>query len=221
MSGDYPSTAVTLEQGNSISFTEFPPSQLTAGLRFDISYSYFSNTDATVSCSLSLCNSDGSVKENITSFSKEVVQVTEFSNELISLTIPSSTYIAPTADLESGEYYKFIIALIGEYIDQTYQYVVDEDEFIVTGTSLSGGEAVKKYNTISVYPNPSSESLKIEGFTEGEKLQVQVFDITGMQVLKQQLETPIIDISRLKTGMYIFRVTNGSQHKTLKFSKKN
>jgi len=221
LAGDYPSTVVTLWLEDSISFTEFP-TEVTAGSSFDIGYSYFtSQTQATVTCALNLYNSDGTVKDYITSFQKEVGQVTNFTNELINLTIPSGTYIAPTADLESGEYYKFVIMLIGEYIGQTYQYAVDEDEFLVTGTSLSGGEAVKKYNTISVYPNPSSESLKIEGFSKGEKLEVQVFDITGMQVLKQQLETPIIDISRLNEGMYILRVANGNQHKTLKFSKKN
>ncbi|MGB2128942.1 MAG: T9SS type A sorting domain-containing protein, partial [Flavicella sp.] len=91
----------------------------------------------------------------------------------------------------------------------------------IQGTTLGEEKVAKPHNTIAVYPNPSSESIVVEGFNVGEKFQVQVFDIIGTQVLKKQMKTPIIDVSRLNEGIYILRVSNGNQHKTLKFSKKN
>ena len=61
----------------------------------------------------------------------------------------------------------------------------------------------------NIYPNPTSNDLHIET-TTNEKLNVQLFDVTGKQVMENILftNTTTINSSLLYEGMYFVRITN-------------
>ena len=61
----------------------------------------------------------------------------------------------------------------------------------------------------NIYPNPTSNDLHIET-TTNEKLNVQLFDVTGKQIMESILltNTTNINTSSLNEGMYFVRITN-------------
>lgn len=73
-----------------------------------------------------------------------------------------------------------------------------------------------------IYPNPikdsftiSSETVTLNDFT------IQVFNILGKKVLeKVNLNSRTVDISFLKNGVYMLKISKGNQHRTLKLIKK-
>ena len=73
-----------------------------------------------------------------------------------------------------------------------------------------------KNKTLSVYPNPSSTAITIQGLPEGENI-VNIFQADGRKVIRQIVgnQSSTIDISSLPAGMY-FIVTNGFNAKFIK-----
>lgn len=72
----------------------------------------------------------------------------------------------------------------------------DTFDYQVTGTSESNPE-----NNFSVYPNPATGRLKINGISELNNLEILVFDIYGKQ-LKSVKNADNIDVSLLENGIY-------------------
>jgi hypothetical protein len=70
-----------------------------------------------------------------------------------------------------------------------------------------------KSNHLKIYPNPAQDQVLIDSKSIG-KLNVEVFDINGKEVLKQSLisGTTTLDIHPLAPGIYLFKVisTEGS-----------
>ena len=70
---------------------------------------------------------------------------------------------------------------------------------------------------ISIYPNPSSDIVYIEGnYTQ---LKVVVYDILGKQLIKESI-TNHIDISQLDKGVYILQLSDGVKQTTQRIIKK-
>lgn len=87
---------------------------------------------------------------------------------------------------------------------------------IFTDTALATNEVGSNVSQFSLYPNPSSDFIKIKS-PKNEKLNVQIFSTTGQLVLKGNFASEqTIDVSRLSTGFYLVQA-NGS---TIKFIKK-
>ncbi|MCX7549777.1 T9SS type A sorting domain-containing protein [Xanthomarina sp. F2636L] len=62
-------------------------------------------------------------------------------------------------------------------------------------------------NTVGIYPNPTSNSLKIIGLNEDTN--VYVYDILGKKVLSQSIGTnKSLDVSKLQNGVYILKLEN-------------
>ena len=59
---------------------------------------------------------------------------------------------------------------------------------------------------ISIYPNPTSDIVYIEG--NYSQLKVVVYDILGKQVMNKSI-TNSIDISQLEKGVYILQLSDG------------
>lgn len=82
--------------------------------------------------------------------------------------------------------------------------VIEKIEDVIFTDDASG----KKVN---LFPNPVKEKLKItfEGYNNLEGTSIQVFDISGHQVLmlKRKGEDANIDFSAYPSGMYILRIT--------------
>ena len=70
---------------------------------------------------------------------------------------------------------------------------------------------------ISIYPNPTSDIVFIEG--NYSQLKVVVYDILGKQVINKSI-TNSIDISHLEKGVYILQLSDGAKVTTKRIIKK-
>lgn len=73
--------------------------------------------------------------------------------------------------------------------------------------------------TISIYPNPATDFIKISGVKEIEN--VSIYSVSGQQVWSLNSRTDNIDISDLQQGLYFIHVlTNDGQEISSRFVKK-
>ena len=70
---------------------------------------------------------------------------------------------------------------------------------------------------ISIYPNPTSDIVFIEG--NYSQLKAVVYDMLGKQVIKESITTSI-DISHLGNGVYILQLSDGAKLTTQRILKK-
>ena len=89
------------------------------------------------------------------------------------------------------------------------QNLIDTYGWIITDDGLdcaTAGVDDQNQLDISIYPNPSSDIVYIEGnYTQ---LKVVVYDILGKQVMNKVI-TNSIDISHLEKGVYILQLSDG------------
>ena len=69
-------------------------------------------------------------------------------------------------------------------------------------------------NRVAVYPNPASEYLIVSGLEGSSK--VEIYTITGQLVKSQDFDNEIQINLDLHVGMYLVKVTNGSESTTKK-----
>ena len=75
---------------------------------------------------------------------------------------------------------------------------------------------------ISVYPNPISSTFTLKTNTTNlSSLSIQIFNVIGKKVYEEKnLKSKTIDVSELNTGIYILKIMNETQQKTIKLIKK-
>ena len=73
---------------------------------------------------------------------------------------------------------------------------------------------------LSVYPNPVSNSLKVDlgNLAESDSAYLSVYTLEGVQVFKIEFRKKI-DISGLSSGCYILTYSNGKVSQSTKFFK--
>ena len=78
-------------------------------------------------------------------------------------------------------------------------------------------------NKFYAYPNPASHMLNIAGSNTLQRVsQIEILSLEGRLLMQQKPaneSAPQVDISALPQGMYLCKITNGSQQQTLKFLK--
>ena len=85
-----------------------------------------------------------------------------------------------------------------------------EKQALLTKWSLTGMNSTNVSNSISLSPNPASDTLKVkidnEIITDSE---LNVNDLTGKLILKKKLNSnnQILDISALRTGVYFMNIS--------------
>ena len=87
----------------------------------------------------------------------------------------------------------------------------------VWGTCPTASIDYQNQLDISVYPNPTSDIVYIEG--NYSQLKVVVYDILGKQVMNKPI-TNSIDISQLEKGVYILQLSDGAKLTTKRIIKK-
>ena len=81
----------------------------------------------------------------------------------------------------------------------------------------------KFINGVSVYPNPLNNRFSIQATKTIDitSLSIQIYNVIGKKVFeKKSLKSNTIDVSSLKSGIYILKIMNETQHKTIKLVKK-
>ena len=69
---------------------------------------------------------------------------------------------------------------------------------------------------ISMYPNPASDIVYIDG--NYSQLKVVVYDILGKQVMNKPIKNTI-DISQLEKGVYVLQLSDGTKRNTQRIIK--
>ncbi|KAA1243302.1 carbohydrate-binding protein [Aquimarina sp. RZ0] len=119
-------------------------------------------------------------------------------------------------NLSSGRH---VIRLLGS---GTNGWEWNMDRFILSkpATRDSGIQDEKPFNNLSLYPNPTSGKVFIQGLSKNQEHNVRVFDIKGAQYLEEQLNKDhTINIERLPQGIYFLTVINNTETGTLKLIK--
>jgi len=76
--------------------------------------------------------------------------------------------------------------------------------------SFTGNKSLLKNSLqCTIYPNPFTESIKIECSSSLDS--VQIFNVEGQLLFLQSNPTPEIDLKTLRSGIYILRVISENQ----------
>ena len=84
------------------------------------------------------------------------------------------------------------------------------------GTCPTASIDDQNYLNISIYPNPISDIVYLDG--NYSQLKAVVYDILGKQVMNQPI-TNHIDISQLDKGVYILKLSDGAKLTTQRILK--
>ncbi|MBC8753393.1 T9SS type A sorting domain-containing protein [Kordia sp. YSTF-M3] len=95
----------------------------------------------------------------------------------------------------SGNYYKIYA------VDKAFNY---SNEIVISDATLSLDDTI--VSDFKLYPNPSKGILNIQTNTI-DSVSVSIYDILGKEVLTADRINNTIDISNLKNGMYIVKMT--------------
>lgn len=71
---------------------------------------------------------------------------------------------------------------------------------------------------LSLYPNPSLNTITINGIDKLQKVNIRIFDEKANQLLKTE-KTANIDISSLSNGVYFIQIEQNNHKNCLKFIK--
>jgi uncharacterized delta-60 repeat protein len=94
----------------------------------------------------------------------------------------------------------------------------------IKNDDVSGGSATNAIATtsnIKLYPNPVSNTLRIEGMTNNTNTMISVVDMQGRLISKSNTPntTYSLDIKQLSAGTYFVKIETGKNITTLKFVK--
>lgn len=102
----------------------------------------------------------------------------------------------------------------------TSDYGNIEDYSVVFNPVLSVHNNEIESGDVSIYPNPTNNSLNIKNATNNEITSILIFDALGRQVLQSSI-TDKISVSNLQNGLYFLKVEfNNSNSITKRFIKK-
>lgn len=140
-----------------------------------------------------------------------------------------------TATDNSGDISSDLSLLIGNMASLTGQFTGSIDELKIYNTALSAEEIsamngtygcpttatgvndILKPSELTVYPNPASDELYLEGC---DAKMVEIYNIDGSKEMTVSSFSNQIDVSALNSGIYILRVINNDNSTNiLKFSK--
>lgn len=85
-------------------------------------------------------------------------------------------------------------------------------------TLTSVNEIANSRNDVIVFPNPSSGFIQI---VSDEKLNYELFDVSGKRISINEITANTIDISKLESGIYFLSLSNNSQKEIRKIVKVN
>ncbi|MBR9914309.1 MAG: T9SS type A sorting domain-containing protein [Algicola sp.] len=123
--------------------------------------------------------------------------------------------------LERGQYFYNTSLITSQDLNATYNWEKHEVAGIGHQAQLMANDALQylpldilntfetKKDQMKLYPNPlKNQSITIEGITEGSSF-VAIYDTLGKKVFEKTFTGKHLNIPSLKSGMYVFKITNG------------
>ncbi|MDX1773269.1 T9SS type A sorting domain-containing protein [Oceanihabitans sediminis] len=111
--------------------------------------------------------------------------------------------LIPSTELSS------LVAIAGQFNGSAQIYVRSMSDFVLS---------VNKFDisNFSIYPNPTNTGIVTITSTSQDAMNVQVFDILGKQVKNETLTNNTLNVSNLKSGVYIVKITQNNASTTKK-----
>ena len=81
-----------------------------------------------------------------------------------------------------------------------------------------GNEEVSIKNKLSIFPNPTSQFIQIEGVNPWEVNSLAIYDMQG-KLVKLGLKNNVLSIRSLPNGVYVVKIETATQAESLKFLK--
>lgn len=68
---------------------------------------------------------------------------------------------------------------------------------------------------INIYPNPTSDSVTIEGLTDAANYKIEIYDVLG-QKKETVYNSKVLDFSRINSGVYFIKIVQNTNSRTFK-----
>ena len=105
-----------------------------------------------------------------------------------------------------------------QFLAQGQPELITNDSFDSNGATLSN-KSNPFSNNLFIYPNPTEGKLEFKG-NIAEIKSIQIFSITGQELLQFKRKLNTVNISHLKAGIYFIKVNSVNNSKTFKVIKK-
>lgn len=136
---------------------------------------------------------------------------------VFTVAIPAET--VPTSSLTGNENYRVTLELkdgSGNWLAGDYNNI----NYNFTAAPL-GIDKKNLVNSLSIYPNPATDILKIDNADNLANASFSIVDILGKTVIQSKaLNNNAIDVSNLSSGVYVLSVSSENGAKQFKFQKK-
>ncbi len=222
IAGDYPSTQLNFTAATTVapavSVTSIPVSTQ-VGMNLAVNYKYTAAAAGKISVAVTknggvnawdYISTVGYVELDPAAAGTNVTGV-------FNVAIPADT--APTSALTENQNYKVTLELKdagGNWLAGDYSTV----GYNFTAAPL-GIDKKDALNKLSVYPNPATDVLKIANANSLANPSFSIVDILGKTVVQSKtLNNDAIDVSNLRSGVYILSVSSEDGAKQFKFQKK-
>ena len=89
----------------------------------------------------------------------------------------------------------------------------------ISENSMTTAVEEAKPEELSLFPNPTSDVLRVEGSAVNTQRTVYILDAAGRLVQESSLSSGSVDVSRLATGSYVLQLTFNGKVISRKFTK--
>ncbi|MGB1037424.1 MAG: T9SS type A sorting domain-containing protein [Bacteroidia bacterium] len=147
---------------------------------------------------------------------------------------PGETYDIEVNNLNYRGFVNYSLDVVFGLRAYALNQVDDDSTNNVSGTTITwwnidrNGVSVDEVNfnnNIAAYPNPASDVLNVELLhTKLAEVKVELVDLTGKTVISKTIEDSFngesykLNVGEVENGMYILKVTNGTEVSTTKVS---
>jgi serine protease AprX len=125
-------------------------------------------------------------------------------------------------DLTSTQIMQRIRESADRYNNPHEQYGYGIPNFETAFTAVLSIDKENFMNSTTIYPNPINNSFSIQTNTNDlSGLSIQIYNVLGKKVYgERNLKSKTIPVSGLNSGIYILKIMNGTQQKTIKLVKR-
>jgi hypothetical protein len=208
---------ISFINGQSIEFTSAELSTAEVGSTVTVSYKYTSTVSVNIYCAINKYDAATWNATIVDGLLSPAVLGTEVVGSF-DLVIPSSTELSE--DLIDGLNYKLVIEMTREAdgVFSAGDYPATEINIVAEGT-LSINNIDNKLKQISLYPNPTNNTIRLTNFSYLNNTSIKVFNLIGKEVLSIPNSLEIINVSSLEKGIYILNIKSENATKNIKFIK--
>ncbi len=108
----------------------------------------------------------------------------------------------------------------GEVLLREVHYSKESDASGKVDTSMvTNTDNIEEESIYKIYPNPVSNKLFIDVDNNNAAIDVEIYDLTGRRLFKENLQTPSLETSNFPTGVYILKISDEKRIFTTKFIK--